>query len=116
MRKVTAFGSNEKEFIANFDARRQEKVYSCEIAGGNDVAGKFLSNSSNMLLEMGSSQGMWIRTAARGFANQNWLPMLADTGHKVGEGSYGEVYVIDTDMGNLPDRDISVAIKKEIEQ
>merc|ERR1712048_405054 len=43
-----------------------------------------------------------------------WFPMLAGIGHKVGQGSFGKVYVIDTDMGNLPGKEIPLAIKMEL--
>merc|ERR1719437_295704 len=71
MRKITAFGSNEQEFMENFDAQRSKMELSCslEAQGDNsetnhhDLAfakslqtGQLLSNSSNALLEIGSSQ------------------------------------------------------------
>merc|ERR1712190_654698 len=66
-----------------------------------------------VFLQTNSSQGMWVVTNAGSFAPSNWLPMLSYFGHKCGSGSYGDVYIVNTRIGITPDRDISVAIKKE---
>merc|ERR1719401_833088 len=139
MRKITAFGSNEQEFMEHFEAQRSKMDLSCALEAQGDnsemkgytldfeqilQSGQLVSNSSNMmqvsshvqpaLLEIGSSQGTWIPTTVSDFAPSKWFPMLAGIGHKVGQGSFGKVYVIDTDMGNLPGKEIPLAIKMEL--
>merc|ERR1719343_342829 len=44
MRKITAFGSDEEEYVANFDAQSQKTVLTCELEGQDGSTDAYASN------------------------------------------------------------------------
>merc|ERR1712048_1031728 len=64
-------------------------------------------------LEIGVSTRAWVKTEARQFVPRSWTSMLAAHGHRVGEGTFGRVFVIDTAMSMDETKNVQLAVKLE---